>query len=169
MGKFQNPCPEVVNLPEAERAFLVAARYGLRDHPREAARAYLAAGWTAYCQGNMQNAKQSTEQAIELDRELAEAHFQLAKIQTHVDDPDRSLLALRRAIELDRGYSIKAAADDDFKRYEARVYLLVDTLRSEAREKARAALAAAQQLAIETERQEVPGFPLTKYVEVAPA
>ena len=169
MGKFSNTCPEVVDLSEAERAFLVAARYGLRDHPREAAPAYLAAGWTAYCQGNMQNAMQSTEQAILADHKLAEAHFQLAKIRMHIDDPASSLLALRRAIELDRGYSIKAAADDDFKRYEAKVYALIDILRHEAKEKAKAALAATQQLAIETERQEVPGFPLTKYVEVAPA
>ena len=169
MGSFKSPSPDLVNLSEAEHAFLVAARYGLRDHPKEAACAYLAAGWTAYCQGNMQNAKQSTEQAIELDNELAQAHFQQAKIQMHVGDPDRALLALRHAIELDRGYSIEAAADDDFKRHEARVNSLMDTLRHETREKARAALAAAQQLAIETERQEIPGFPLTKYAEVAPA
>ncbi len=169
MGKFSNPCPEVVDLAQAERAFLVAAKYGLRDHPKEAARAYLAAGWAAYCQGSMQNARQSTEQAILLDRELAEAHFQLAKIQMHVDDPASALPALRRAIELDRGYSIKAAADGDFKRHEAKVYELIDILRREAKEKAKAALDATRQLTIETEQQEVQGFPLTKYVEIAPA
>jgi tetratricopeptide (TPR) repeat protein len=169
MGRFSNPCPEVVNLSEAERAFLLAARYGLRDHRKEAACAFLAAGWTAYCQGNMQNAKQTTEEAITLDHELAEAHFQLAKIQMHIDDPASSLVALRRAIELDQRYSIKAGTDDDFKRYKGKVDGLLEILRHEAKEKAKAEIAASGQLARETEQQEVPGFPLTKFVEIESA
>jgi tetratricopeptide (TPR) repeat protein len=169
LGKFSNPCPDVMNLPEAERAFLAAAKYAIRDHPREAACAYLGAGWTAYCQGDMESARQFTQQAIMLDSRLAEAHFQVAKILMHVDDPAGSLPALRRAIELDRNYSIKAAADDDFKRHEGEVAILVNTLRQEAREKTQEALAATQLLAIETEGRQVQGLLLTRFVEVTPA
>lgn len=169
LGSFRNNSRDVVNLIEAENAFLNAARYARRDQPKEAGRAFLAAGWTAYCQGKMRDAKQYTEQALSLYPDLGEAHFQAAKIQMHVGSPDHALPSLRQAIELDRGYSIKAAADNDFKRYEAKVHALLDTLRQEAKEKAETALVATQQQAVETERRHVQDFSLTKYAELASA
>lgn len=169
MGSFQNTSQGIVNLIEAENAFLNAARYARRDYPKEAGRAFLSAGWTAYCQGKMPDAKQYTEQALSLYPDLPEAHFQSAKIQMHVGSPDFALPFLRQAIELDRGYSIKAAADNDFKRYEAKVHALLKILRQEAKEKAEKTLVATQQQAEETEKQHVQNFTLTKYAELAPA
>ena len=158
-----------MNLIEAEKAFVHAARYASRDYPKEAGRAFLAAGWIAYCQGKMTDAMQYTKQALSLYPGLAEAHFQSAKIQMHVGNPDGALPFLKQAIELDRGYSIKAAADGDFKRYEAKVHTLLGILRQEAKEKAEKALAATQRKAEETEKQHIQDFLLTVYAELAPA
>ncbi|MDP2999956.1 MAG: hypothetical protein Q8N47_20895 [Bryobacterales bacterium] len=166
LGSSRNTSKDILNLPYAENAFLNAARYAQRDEPKEAGRAFLAAGWAAYCQGKMKAAKEYTEQALSLFPALAEDHFQLAKIEMHVDEPDQGLLPLRRAIELERAYSIKAAADDDFKRHEARVQALLNTLRDEARERAKTALLATQRRAGDTERQGVQEFSLTNYAEL---
>ena len=81
LGSFQNTSKDIVSLTEAENAFLSAARYARHDHPKEAGRALLAAGWAAYCQGKMPEATQHSEQAVLLIPDLAEGHFQLAKIQ----------------------------------------------------------------------------------------
>jgi len=169
MGSFQNNSQDIVKLNEAENAFLNAARYARQDYPKEAGRAFLAAGWTAYCQGKMPGAEQYTEQALSFYPDLAEAHFQSAKFHMHVGNPDRALPFLKQAIELDRGYSIKAAADNDFKRYEAKVHALLGILRQEAKEKAEKTLVATQKQAVETEKQRVQEFTLTKYAELAPA
>ena len=47
LGSFRNNSPEIVNLAQAESAFLNAARYARMDEPMEAGRAFLAAGWSA--------------------------------------------------------------------------------------------------------------------------
>lgn len=133
IGNFKNNSPEIVNPASAERAFLNSARYAWQDEPREAALAFLGAGWAAYCQGKMSESERYTEQAIALNNSLAEASFQLAKVQMHIRKPDQALPRLRQAILLDRGYMIKAATDDDFKLYEAQVDSLYDALRNEAR------------------------------------
>lgn len=166
LGSSRNTSKDILNLSHAENAFLNAARYARQDQPKEAGRALLAAGWAAYCQGKMAVAKQYTEQALALSPTLAEAHFQLAKIQMHIGEAEQGLVPLRRAVELERAYSIKAAADDDFKRHEAKVQALLNTLRHEAREKAKTELLTIQQQAGETEKQRVQEFSLTKYAEL---
>lgn len=103
MGSFQNTSSDVVNLAESELAFLSAAKYARRDHPEEAGRALLGAGWAAYCQGKMADATRYTDQTLVLIPDLAEGHFQRAKIQMHIDHCDSSLSSLKRAIEIDRG------------------------------------------------------------------
>jgi tetratricopeptide (TPR) repeat protein len=169
LGSSRNTSPEILNLTDAENAFLNAAKYARRDAPKEAGRAFLAAGWTAYCQGKIDVATHDTEEALSLSPALAEAHFQLAKLRMHVGEPDHALLPLRRAIELDRGYSIKAAADGDFKPHEVKVQALLNTLRHEAREKAKTVLLATQRRTGDIEKQGVQEFSLTKYAEITSA
>ncbi|MBI3413938.1 MAG: hypothetical protein HY043_01250 [Verrucomicrobia bacterium] len=145
LGGVSNCDPAVMNLAEAEQAFLTAARYAKADFRAEAARAYLSAGWAAYCQGKMAEAQSHTQQATELNPKLGEAFFQLAKIKMHIDQPDAALPDLKKAIELDRDYSLKAAADGDFKRHEAKVISLLEDLREAAHQAARAIKATAQE------------------------
>lgn len=102
LGSFRNYFTEIVRLPEAERSFLYAARYAAQDAPGEAAQALLAAGWAAYCQGEVTKAGEHTRKALSLDPDLAEAYFQLAKISAHIDNVEDALAPLRQAIALDR-------------------------------------------------------------------
>jgi len=164
LGSFQNSSPAIVNLAEAENAFQSAARYARRDYPTEAGHALLAAGWAAYCQGKMMEAARHTEEAAQLVPQLGEAYFQLAKIQFHIGEPDSALPNLGRAIKLDRAYSIRAASDDDFKRYEAKIHALIDELRQSAQQEAEALLVATERQTIETEKRQVQEFSLPKYV-----
>lgn len=70
---------------------------------------------------------------------------------------------------MERAYSIKAASDDDFKRHEPRIQALLNTLRHEAGEKAKAELLATQRQVGETESQSVHEFSLINYAELIPA
>jgi hypothetical protein len=82
----------------------------------------------------MQDAERHTREAVTLDNSLAEAHFQLAKVQMHHGHPDAALIPLKTAITLDRGYTIKACSDGDFTPYQQEVNSLIETLRQEARQ-----------------------------------
>lgn len=64
IGSLKNYSSRIVDLKQAEQAFLNAAKYAKRDYPKKAARSYLCAGWAAYCQGNMQNAADHTRNAL---------------------------------------------------------------------------------------------------------
>jgi tetratricopeptide (TPR) repeat protein len=105
----------LIDLAQAEEAFLLAASYAKTDEPREAARALLSAGWSAFVQGKLALALTHTKQAIALDANLTEACFQLAKFHMAANSPGHALQALRNAIEQAPEYVVKAAADGDFR------------------------------------------------------
>jgi formylglycine-generating enzyme required for sulfatase activity len=140
---------ELQDLAQAESSFLLAARYARTDYPNEAALAFLAAGWAAYCLGKMTEALTQTEQAFVIDPQLGEAFFQVAKVRMACGQVDAALPTLRQAIEIDRGYALKAAADGDFQKYEERLREFLEALRQEkcqqALGRARIALDAAEE------------------------
>jgi tetratricopeptide (TPR) repeat protein len=109
---------KLIDLAQAEQAFLLAAGYAKVDEPQEAARAFLSAGWSAFVRGELPVALRHTEQAIALDANLTEALFQAAKIQMASGAPRRALSVLRKAIDQVPTYVVKAAADGDFRRHE---------------------------------------------------
>jgi tetratricopeptide (TPR) repeat protein len=122
---------DVIDLPKSEESFLLAARYAKTDAPKEAARAFVAAGWSAYCQGRLAEALNYTQQAQMLDAELGEALFQTAKIRMAIGEPDRGLADLAGAIDHDKIYALKAADDGDFQRYGTRFVQFLEALRQE--------------------------------------
>ena len=115
----------------AEQSFLLATRYARADAPGDAARALFSAGWAAFVQGKLPEALQHTEGAVAIDAKFAEALFQAAKVRMAQGDPDAALPALRRAIDLDRGYALRAAGDNVFRQHLHSVDALLDALRSE--------------------------------------
>jgi len=117
-------------LEEAEKGFLSAARYSEQDKPREAARAYLSAGWACYCQGKFTEAEKHTQQAISKNKRLAEAHYQLAKIHMHCDQPGNGASPLEKAILLSKGYAVKACSDGDFQKHQDQVDSVLEKLRT---------------------------------------
>lgn len=144
LGSLKNYDPEILDLPKAENSFLNAARYAKQEYPKEAARAFLSAGWAAYCQRKLGDARDYTKQSLTLNPELGEAFFQAAKIEMHLKKPHHALPFLQKSVEIDRNYTLKALADDDFKQYESRVIGLFDTLIKEACNRAKQATKFAQ-------------------------
>lgn len=119
------------DLAQAEESFLTAARYGKSDYPYDAGRAFLSAGWSAYCQGKMKEALAHTEQAMTLYPQMGEAFFQASKVQMAVNEVDRALPLLAEAIELDRFYALKAAGDGDFQPHDEKLRGFFDALRKD--------------------------------------
>jgi hypothetical protein len=115
VGSFGNNTREIVNLAQAKAAFLNAARCAVHDEPKEAAKAYLGAGWASYCQGQMGESRTYSEQACLLDPSLSEAFFQLAKVLMYLNDTNAGVKHLRTAILQDPGYTRKAKDDEDFQ------------------------------------------------------
>lgn len=123
--------PQLINVPHAEEAFVLAARYARADEPREAAKALLSAGRSAFVQGKLPEALSYTEQAISLDASLSEAFFQLAKFHMAAGEPGRALPALRTAMDQAPGYVVQAAADGDFQRHAAELNVFLERARDE--------------------------------------
>ena len=119
------------DLPKAEESFLTAARYGKTDYPHDAGRAFLSAGWAAYCQGKMKEALAHTEQAMALHPEMGEVFFQASKVQMALGDVESALPMLAKAIDIDRFYALKAAGDGDFQLHDAQLRSFLEALRKE--------------------------------------
>ena len=121
----------LVDPVRSEQSFLLAARYAKTDYPKEAARAFLSAGWAAFIQRKLPDALRHTEAAIQLDGRLGEALFQAAKVRMALGQPGQALPVLRQAIELDRGYAVKAAGDSVFQQFSPDLDSFLAALRSE--------------------------------------
>ncbi len=119
------------DLAKAEESFLTAARYGKTDYPHDAGRAFLSAGWAAYCQGKMKEALAHTEQAMALHPEMGEVFFQASKVQMALGNVESALPMLAKAIDIDRFYALKAAGDGDFQQHDAQLRGFLEALRKE--------------------------------------
>lgn len=166
LGSFKNYSTPIVDLGEAKKAFLISAKYAKHDKPIEAGRAFLCAGWAAYSQGIMTEAKEFTKKAITLYPALGEARFQLAKILMHCGEPDKALVPLKQAIEIDRKYSLKASSDGDFKAYNKSVDSLILQLCEETRKKTENALVVLEKNISELEKFHVQELSVQQYTDV---
>ncbi|MFM8359169.1 MAG: hypothetical protein ACKOET_11510, partial [Verrucomicrobiota bacterium] len=138
LGSPDHADPASVNPAQAEQSFLAAARLTASDHPREAARAFLAAGWAAYVQAGpadpadspkLRDALAHTRRAREADPTLDGAAFQEAKIQMALDQPGPALESLRQAAASGALSLAQAAADGDFHRHQAHLDRFLHALR----------------------------------------
>ncbi|PIQ23527.1 hypothetical protein COW36_09355 [bacterium (Candidatus Blackallbacteria) CG17_big_fil_post_rev_8_21_14_2_50_48_46] len=128
---FVNGDLSLVNLDKAEESFLLAARYAKTDYPEDSARAFLSAGWAAYCQGKMKEALAHTEMAMTLHPQMGEAFFQAAKVLMATNQVNLALPVIRKAIDLDRFYIFKAAGDGDFQKHNDTFCHFLNDLRAE--------------------------------------
>jgi hypothetical protein len=91
--------------------------------------------------------RRHAEAAHALDRELTEAAFQLAKARMALDAPETALQALRKAIDAEFAFAVRAAEDPDHRRHGEVLNGFFDALRREkAREIAERARAALEPL-----------------------
>src|SRR6185436_7940537 len=133
MGSFYNRARTMIRLPDAQQAFCTAARYALHDTPQEASRSFLAAGWCAYCQGDVVQALELTRKSQRLNGSLSTAHYQLAKILMHSGRPAEAIPHFKAAVDLDRRHALKVLDDSDFTRHPGDVASALEELRSKAR------------------------------------
>ncbi|MGI6199090.1 MAG: hypothetical protein ACOYIS_08215, partial [Candidatus Cloacimonadaceae bacterium] len=117
----------LVNLPESEQEFLLAARYSEARNRKVAAISHISAAWAAYCQGKFPEAETYCSRAIELNSELGEAYFILAKSQVASGNVNAGLKNLSQALDVDQFYALKAMSDGDFQKHNNE---LTDFLRS---------------------------------------
>ena len=128
----------LIDLPEAERSFLFAARYS-SPWPVTSGVSLLAAGWAAYAQDEIGTARTYTNQAIAILNAknpspkgvLGEAKFQAAKFAMPHEDVEEGLSHLSEAIDIDCGYIIKADTDPDFLPYRNELLELFESKRQE--------------------------------------
>jgi tetratricopeptide (TPR) repeat protein len=144
LGDVENTDPAILDLVKAEASFLTAARYAKTDHPNESGIALTAAGWAAYCRGRPEEAESHTQKAIAMHHQHGEAFYQLGKIQMYMERPREAIPNLRRAAELDAHYTIRAATDPDYLKYETDLQNLLDALRQEAERLATASIGEAK-------------------------
>lgn len=137
LGSDHNTDPQLINPAEAEQSFLMAARHARSEYRLDAARALLGAGWAAYVQENgdldrrMRAAVTYTDEARDLDDDLAEAQFQSAKFRMARGEVDPALHALRWLPLSGRVLLLKAAADGDFQRHAVKLEAFLSALREE--------------------------------------
>jgi hypothetical protein len=75
----------------------------------DAGRAFLFAGWGAYCQGKIKEAVAHTERSMVLHPEMGEVFFHAFNVQMVLGDVESGLRMLAKAIDIDRFYALKAA------------------------------------------------------------
>jgi tetratricopeptide (TPR) repeat protein len=136
LGSVRNQ--SLMDLAQAEESFLLAARYAKADYPQDAARAYLAAGWAAYCQGKLEKALAHTKEAIAIRPKLGEALFQAAKIHMALAKVNKALPLLERAIDVDHLYVLRAASDGDFQKHDDKLREFLEGLRRKQYQKCKA-------------------------------
>lgn len=104
--------------PTAKASFLTAARNSQKEFPNDAGLAYCAAGHSAECMGELDEALELTNKALEFLPQNGEANYQAARIQYRLGDPAAASENLITAIVQDRGYALRAASDEEFTRHE---------------------------------------------------
>jgi tetratricopeptide (TPR) repeat protein len=98
-GGYDNTEPAVVDMGEAEAAFVLAARYSKHDHERECGLALLGAAKSVYRQSNNEKAIQYCAQSVTVSPRDGEAHFFLARLHCatgRLDDAGKEVFAALR-------------------------------------------------------------------------
>lgn len=122
---------DLVDLEKSEKAFLLAARYAKAHNPKGAAQAMLGAGRAAFVQGNYRQSLEYSVSAIEFDEGLVEGFYQSAQASMMLEDYDTGFDILRRAIDNDVNYLIKAGGDPVFTQHQSLLDSFIMSLRDE--------------------------------------
>jgi len=122
----------------ARSAYLNAARYATPRAPLYAGRAFLWAGFCAYLLHEDESALESVQNALQLVPQLCEAWYTKARLAAATHQPALALPALERAIQADRSYALRAAADADFLPIAPEIANFLESLRTAAQQHAQA-------------------------------
>jgi WD40 repeat protein len=125
----------IVDLPRALESFCKAAKYAKASDNRQAAEAHYFAGIVSFMQRQLNDAFLHLQEAVRLNGELFEAHYQLASVAALIGDSETALHGLEQAIEGDPRYHERAKADPVFDCIRADVKALLDGFMQPVQEK----------------------------------
>jgi hypothetical protein len=131
-GQFDEFPENLINLKEAEQAYLRAARYAMADHKEHAGRAFCGALEAAYA-GSVANAVAHVRRAIGLFPGCGEAHFVHAKYLFQMGGVPNGINALRKVIRLDGEYALKCFSFEEFTRSRTAIQNMITHERHEIR------------------------------------
>jgi len=133
---------------DALTAFRMAATFAEPYSSYHAALAWLQIGYIRRCRKEMEQSYEATEEAVRLQPDWAETHFQRAISCALTDRLDEMKESLKRAVRLDRNYWFRACTEPDLMSGHGVVREMVRTaleeLRQEASQEASKAIASAQ-------------------------
>lgn len=114
LGDYANCKPENLSTSEAEKEFLLAARYAEVDHPKDAGRSLICAGRAAFVQKRFREALQFTDQGLEKLGNDGSGLYQRARLLSLLGSTAESEETLARALLADTNLAIAAAGEGDF-------------------------------------------------------
>jgi hypothetical protein len=133
---------------DALTAFRMAATFAEPYSSYHAALAWLQIGYIRRCRKEMEQSYEATEEAVRLQPDWAETHFQHAISCALTDRLDEMKESLKRAIRLDRNYWFRACTEPDLMAghgvVRETVRIALEELRQEASQEASKAIASAQ-------------------------
>lgn len=113
LGSMENNSSEIVDLPEAETAFLKASKYAAHDFPFEAGDALMCAAHAANHQGRFSEAAGYAEKGLRF-QQTAGLHYELARSLLALERQQDAAYHLLWAIRLDKNLVLKASGDPAF-------------------------------------------------------
>jgi hypothetical protein len=133
---------------DALTAFRMAATFAEPYSSYHAALAWLQIGYIRRCRKEMEQSYEATEEAVRLQPDWAETHFQHAISCALTDRLDEMKESLKRAIRLDRNYWFRACTEPDLMAghgvVRETVRIALEELRQEASQEVSKAIASAQ-------------------------
>jgi WD40 repeat protein len=118
----------LIDLPKALEYFRKAAKYARPSDARQSAEALYFAGMVCVIQRKLEEAAAHLQDAVNLNPELCEAHYQRAGVVALLGDSDAAITSLETAIKGDPRYHERARTDRAFDRMREPVSLLLDGL-----------------------------------------
>src|SRR5581483_2708033 len=146
----------VVNLPEALKYFLKAAKYARPTDPAQAAEAHFFAAMVCMLERQTEEAFAQLQEAILLNPDLCEAHYQWACLSALTGKADDAISSLEHAIRGDARYYERAKGDPAFDAIRSEVQTLLDRLMEPVKEKI---------IEVRHDAEQLKGFVIAQYEE----
>lgn len=125
----------LIDLAGSLEYFCKSAKYSRPSDARQSAEAHYFAGVVCALQKRSESALDHFSEAITLNPDLFEAHYQKACLSATVNDAAAAVASLERAIKGDPRYYERARSDEAFDRVRAHVQQLLDGLMQPVQEK----------------------------------
>jgi WD40 repeat protein len=125
----------LIDPPKAQAYFTKAAKYARPSDPRQSAEAHYFAGIACLVQQQLNEAYVHLQEAVKLDHELFEAHYQQACLAVRLSNVELAIESLKSAIKGDARYYERARVDSSFDEVRLQVQDLLDQLMQPVQEK----------------------------------